>query len=67
MPPNGDREHYIRGYISKNSKNELLATPINNQDSASLSSLSKANILIIRKPKEKKAKKNSYANIINLK
>ena len=67
LPPNGDREHYIRGYISKNSKNELLATPINNQDSASLSSLSKANILIIRKPKEKKAKKNSYANIINLK
>ena len=60
LPPNGDREHYIRGYISKNSKNELLATPINNQDSASLSSLSKANILIIRKPKEKKAKKNSY-------
>lgn len=67
LPPNGDREHYIRGYISKNSKNELLATPINNKDSASLSSLSKANILIIRKPKEKKAKKNSYANIINLK
>ena len=67
LPPNGDREHYIRGYISKNSKNELLATPINNQDSASLSSLSKANILIIRKPKEKKARKNSYANIINLK
>ena len=30
-------------------------------------SLSKANILIIRKPKERKAKKNSYANIINLK
>jgi molybdopterin molybdotransferase len=67
LPPNGDREHYIRGYISKNSKDELLATPINNQDSASLSSLSKANILIIRKPKERKAKKNSYANIINLK
>jgi len=67
LPPNGDREHYIRGYISKNSKDELLATPINNHDSASLSSLSKANILIIRKPKERKAKKNSYANIINLK
>jgi molybdopterin molybdotransferase len=67
LPPNGDREHYIRGYISKNSKDELLATPINNQDSASLSSLSKANILIIRKPKERKAKKNSYVNIINLK
>ena len=67
LPPNGDREHYIRGYISKNSKDELLATPINNQDSASLSSLSKANILIIRRPKERKAKKNSYANIINLK
>ena len=67
LPSNGDREHYIRGYISKNSKDELLATPINNQDSASLSSLSKANILIIRKPKERKAKKNSYVNIINLK
>ena len=67
LPPNGDREHYIRGYISKNSKDELLAAPLNNQDSASLSSLSKANILIIRKPKERKAKKNSFVKVINLK
>ena len=67
MPSNGDREHYVRGYVSKNSKNQYYATPLNNQDSASLSSLSMAEILIIRKPKEKKSLKNSYVKTISLK
>ena len=67
LPKNGPREHYMRAYLEKNSKNQLLVTPIDNQDSASLSSLSKADSLIIRSPKERKTSKNSYVKVINLK
>jgi len=67
LASNGEREHYIRGYINQNSKNQFFATPLDIQDSASLSSLSNADILIIRKSKAKKAPKNSYVKVINLK
>jgi molybdopterin molybdotransferase len=66
LPKNGPREHYMRAYVEKNSRNQLLITPIDNQDSASLSSLSKADSLIIRIPKERKTSKNSYVKVINL-
>ena len=66
LSKNGPRESYIRGYMSKNKNNQITAIPISNQDSSSLSSYSKANILIIREPNAKKIKKNSLIKAIIL-
>ncbi len=59
LPKNNWRESYIRGYLSKSKNNQIIAMPISNQDSSSLSSFAKANILIIRKPNAKKIKRGS--------
>ena len=66
LSKNGWRESYIRGYMSKNKSNQIIAMPISNQDSSSLSSYSKANILIIREPNARKIKKNSLVKAIIL-
>ena len=66
LSKNGWRESYIRGYMSKNKNNQIIAMPISNQDSSSLSSYSKANILIIREPNARKIKKNSLVKAIIL-
>ena len=59
LPENNWRERYIRGYLSKTKNNQIIAMPISNQDSSSLSSFAKANILIIRDPNAKKIKRDS--------
>lgn len=59
LPKNNWRESYIRGYLSKSKNNQIIAMPISNQDSSSLSSFAKANILIIREPNAKKIKRGS--------
>ena len=59
LPKNNWRESYIRGYLSKSKNNQIIAMPISNQDSSSLSSFAKANILIIRDPNAKKIKRGS--------
>ena len=66
LPKNNWRESYVRGYISKNTNNQIVAMPISNQDSSSLSSYASANLLIIREPNASKIKKNSLVKAIIL-
>jgi len=66
LPKNNWRESYVRGYISKNTNNQIVAMPISNQDSSSLSSYANADLLIIREPNARKIKKNSLVKAIIL-
>ena len=49
----------ISGKVDIIKNNQIIAMPISNQDSSSLSSFAKANILIIRDPNAKKIKRGS--------
>ena len=66
LPKNNWRESYLRGYISKNTNDQTVVMPITNQDSSSISSYAKADLLIIREPNAKKIKKNSLVKAIIL-
>jgi len=66
LPKNNWRESYVRGYISKNTNDQTVVMPITNQDSSSISSYAKADLLIIREPNAKKIKKNSLVKAIIL-
>ena len=66
LPKNNKRESYLRGYISKNTNDQTVVMPITNQDSSSISSYAKADLLIIREPNARKIKKNSLVKAIIL-
>lgn len=66
LPKNNWRESYLRGYISKNTNDQTVVMPITNQDSSSISSYAKADLLIIREPNARKIKKNSLVKAIIL-
>ncbi len=66
LPKNNWRESYLRGYISKNTNDQIVVMPITNQDSSSISSYAKADLLIIREPNARKIKKNSLVKAIIL-
>ena len=63
LPKNGAREQFIRGTISI-SKNELMVSPLDRQDSSLLSELRKADVLIVRPQNDPSLSTNELVDII---
>ena len=59
---NDQRLDFVRAYFDKNDKNKII--PFSKQDSSMINLFSKCDCLILRKPFEKKALKNSKVNFI---
>ena len=56
------RLDFVRAYFDKNDKNKII--PFSKQDSSMINLFSKCDCLILRKPFEKKALKNTKVNFI---
>ncbi len=62
LKKNDQRLDFVRAYFDKNNKNKI--TPYSKQDSSMINLFSKSDCLILRKPFEKKALKNTKVNFI---
>ena len=62
LKKNDQRLDFVRAYFDKNDKKKLI--PFSKQDSSMINLFSKCDCLILRKPFEKKALKNTKINFI---
>ena len=62
LKKNDQRLDFVRAYFDKNDKNKII--PFSKQDSSMINLFSKCDCLILRKPFEKKALKNTKVNFI---
>ena len=63
---NDGREDYQRAFLHRDSKGELIATPVNSQDSSLLANLAIAGALVVRPPFAKAASAGSLCEIVRL-
>ena len=50
LPANDQREDYLRAWLERRADGELIAVPVNHQDSSLLGNLAAARALLIRPP-----------------
>jgi len=65
MPANADRQDYVRARAVP-VDGEMVATPLDLQDSSMLSALAAANVLIVRPPKASPARKDDACRVLVL-
>ena len=63
---NDGREDYQRAFLHRDSKGELIATPVSSQDSSLLANLAIAGALVVRPPFAKAASAGSLCEIVRL-
>lgn len=64
MPPNKNREQYVRATLSSDRNGNLIAVPFINQDSSLLSILAECDCLIVREPNAPALQKNDKVKIV---
>ena len=63
---NDSREDYLRASLDRDSRGELIATPVSSQDSSLLANLAIAGALVVRPPFAKAASAGSLCEIVRL-
>lgn len=66
LPPNDEREDYLRATLARDSQGMLVATPFPLQDSSMLAPLARADCLLVREPHAPAAKAGSRCVILKL-
>lgn len=66
LPKNGARQDYLRASLQVSEKGRLVASPFETQDSSMLSSLAKADCLVLRPPNAPATKIGDFTQIIPL-